>query len=200
MIAGTQGYDRFIELFIESNKTLDFFDVCNDFIEFLPKKSSNILDVGSGAGQNSAALAKLGHKVTAVEPMPAFLQFAQNSYKEINIKWLSGSMPKLICLAANDPQFDFILIDAVWHHLNELERKSAAIRLAQIINSGGRCAISLRSGPAGMGTRIFPTSADTTIRQFQCLGFKCILQLNNQPSIYSYKKEVSWSRIVLEKR
>ena len=199
MIAGIQGYDRFIKLFIVSSRALNFHEVCKVFVDFLPEKSTNILDVGSGAGQNSAAMAKLGYKVTAVEPMPQFLRAALHSYKEFNINWLSGSLPELSCLAAEYPKFDFILIDAVWHHLNEMERESAAIRLSQIINSGGKCAISLRNGPAGMGTRVFPTNVDTTITQFQAVGFKCIFQLSNQPSFYKHKEHVKWSRIVLQK-
>ena len=199
MIAGTQGYDRFIEFFIESNQALDFHEVCKDFITFLPDKFTKVLDIGSGAGQNAAALAKLCYKVTAVEPMLQFLESAKSTYKEFNIKWLNGSLPELTCLAPDEPKFDFILIDAIWHHLNEMERESAAIRLSNIIDSGGKCAISLRNGPAGMGTRVFPTHADEIINQFQNLGFKCVFQLHDQPSFYSHKKDVKWSRIVLVK-
>ena len=199
MTLGIEGYDRFINLFIESNQTLDFHQVCADFIDFLPEKSINILDVGSGAGQNSAALAKLGYKVTAVEPMLQFLVAAKHSYKELNINWLSGSLPELSCIAVEHSKFDFVLIDAVWHHLNEEERGRAAIRLSQIINSGGSGALSLRNGPAGMGTRVFPTKAEETIAQFQNLGFRSVFQLHDQPSFYSFKQDVKWSRIVLEK-
>lgn len=117
MIAGTAGYDDFVELFIESSQTLAFNEACKDFIDFLPDKASNILDLGSGAGQNAAAIARLGHNVTAVEPMSQFLKSAQDSYKDLKIKWLKGSLPELACLATDGPQFDFILINAVWHHL-----------------------------------------------------------------------------------
>ena len=95
--------------------------------------------------------------------------------------------------------FDFILIDAVWHHLNEIERASAATRFSTLIKQGGKCAISLRNGPAGMVSKIYPTDSGKTIEQFGGIGFKCILHLKNQSSIYSFKKDVKWSRIVLQK-
>ena len=199
ILAGTKGYDRFTDLFIESSQALDFHEACKDFLSFLPTSLTNILDIGAGAGQNAAALAKLGHKITAIEPMPEFLSSAQTTYKNLNVTWLNGALPELTSISPNDPEFDFILINAVWHHLNDIERESAVTRLATLIKPGGRCAISLRNGPAGMGTRVYPTDSNSTIEQFKAMGFNCILHLKGQPSIYSHKKDVTWSRIVLEK-
>jgi len=199
MTAGTQGYKRFTELFIESSQALDFSEACKDFLELLPASPASILDIGAGAGQNAAALAKLGHKVTAIEPMPEFLSSAQTTYKDLNVKWLNGALPELTCISPNDPNFDFVLINAVWHHLNEVERESAVTRLSALIKPEGRCAISLRNGPAGMGTRVYPTDSHITIKQFKDMGFNCILHLQDQPSIYSHKEDVNWSRIVLQK-
>ena len=197
---GTEGYERFIPLFIESSQALDFHEVCKSFKEFLPSPPANILDAGSGAGQNAAALALLGFTVTAIEPMPEFLNAAKNAYKNIPVKWLSDSLPLLSSLGSASGLFDFILIDGVWHHLNEAEREQAVIRLSTIIRAKGKCAISLRNGPAGMGTCVYPTEATRTIESFKKYGFECILNLQNQPSILSYKEDVKWSRLVLQKQ
>jgi len=199
MTLGTQGYERFIALFIESSKTLDFNVVCKDFVSFLPLKSSKILDLGAGAGQNSAALDKLGFNVTAVEPMTEFLKAAMYEYSTTSIEWLHDSLPKLACLDSHDERFDFVLIDAVWHHLCEAERVIAASKISTLIKIKGKCAISLRNGPAGMGTRVFPTDSKDTINLFKTHGFKCIFRLSNQASILPNKEEVKWTRIVLEK-
>jgi 2-polyprenyl-3-methyl-5-hydroxy-6-metoxy-1,4-benzoquinol methylase len=199
MTPGTKGYERFIPLFIQSSQNLDFKLVCKDFIDFLPSKNSSILDLGAGAGQNSAALAKLGFDVTAIEPMIEFLNAARNEYPETPIKWLHGSLPELSCLDANDAIFDFVLIDAVWHHLCEAERDRATAKISSLINKNGRCAISLRNGPSGMGTRVFPTNSNDTINLFESYGFKCIFSLSNQSSILPHKDKVKWQRIVLEK-
>jgi len=199
MLAGTQGYKRFTDLFIESSQALNFHEACKDFLSFLPTSPANILDIGAGAGQNAAALAKLGHRVTAIEPMPEFLSSAQTTYKDLNVKWLNGALPELSCISPNGSEFDFALINAVWHHLNNIERELAVTRLSTLMKPGGRCAISLRNGPAGMGTRVYPTDSHITIKQFKAMGFNCILHLQDQPSIYSHKEDVNWSRIVLKK-
>lgn len=199
MTAGTEGYERFIPLFIESSRALSFDKACKDFIEFLPSKPADILDAGSGAGQNAAALAMLGFNVTAIEPMSEFLNAAKSTYKNDSIKWLRGSLPHLACLSSMSEAFDFVLINGVWHHLDDREREEAIIRLSTLIRKKGKCAISLRNGPAGMGIKIHPTDAVLTIEQFKKYGFECLLSLQDQPSILDHKENVRWSRIVLQK-
>ena len=199
MTSGTEGYERFIPLFIESSQALDFNVVCKDFVRFLPVKNSSILDLGSGAGQNSAALDRLGFNVTAIEPMAAFLNAAINEYINTSIEWLHDSLPNIACLDSHEEKFDFVLIDAVWHHLSEAERIIAASKISTVIKRNGRCAISLRNGPSGMGTRIFPTDIENTINLFKGHGFKCIFRLCNQASVLPNKEKVKWTRVVLEK-
>ena len=199
MTTGTEGYERFIPLFIESSQSLDFNVVCKDFISFLPLKNSNILDLGAGAGQNSAALDKLGFNVTAIEPMTEFLNAAMNTYKSTSIEWHHDRLPNIACLDSQSEKFDFVLIDAVWHHLSTKERNISASKISAVIKRKGRCAISLRNGPAGMGTRVFPTDSNDTIKLFSLYGFKCIFRLCNQASVLPNKDKVKWTRIVLEK-
>jgi len=199
MTPGTEGYERFIPLFIASSQALEFNVVCKDVVNFLPLKNSNVLDLGAGSGQNSAALDRLGFNVTAIEPMTEFLNAAMNTYKSTSITWLHDSLPNLACLDAHKEKFDFVLIEAVWHHLTEAEREKAASKISTVIKVNGRCAISLRNGPSGIGTRIFPTDSSDTINLFESYGFKCIFRLCNQASFLPNKEKVKWSRVVLEK-
>jgi len=199
MTAGTEGYKNFIPQFIKSSQSLDFDVVCKDFIPFLPTKPSRILDIGSGAGQNAAALAEKGFTVTAVEPIPEFLSASIEAFKCQSVNWLNGSLPDMACLVSDREQFDFVLINGVWHHINNIEREAAVIRLSALIKPGGRCAISLRNGPPGMGSRVFPTDAQFASDQFEKHGFECIFQIKNQSSILPNKENVIWSRIVLQK-
>ncbi|MDR7091898.1 class I SAM-dependent methyltransferase [Cellvibrio fibrivorans] len=198
MTNGTQGYEHFISIFIEASQSLDFYQSCKDYLSFLPKEPADILDVGAGAGQNSAALARLGYRVKAIEPMPDFLAAARATYSQHPIEWRDDSLPHLVTLDEK-VQFDFILVEGVWHHLDESERAAAIARLSVLTKQQGLCAISLRNGPAGMGIRVFPTDALQTIEQFKHFGFECIFCTQNQPSIYSFKENVFWSRIVLRK-
>ncbi|TQV88232.1 class I SAM-dependent methyltransferase [Aliikangiella coralliicola] len=199
MVAGTEGYDRFIPLFIQASQSLDFIEACADFIPFLPPEPARVLDIGSGAGQNASALAEMGFNVTAVEPMQAFLDAAKNTYQNVPVRWFKDCLPHLDCLACESDKFDFILINSVWHHLDEIECEQAIHRLSTIVKKGGKCAISLRNGPAGMGTRVYPTDVELTVRQFQENDFECLLILENQPSILKSKDSVKWSKVVVRK-
>ncbi|MEM7561610.1 MAG: class I SAM-dependent methyltransferase [Pseudomonadota bacterium] len=200
MVAGTQGYEKSVRPFLEATRRLSFDVVCKDFIDFLPSAPTRILDAGAGIGQNAAALAKMGHTVVAVEPLQAFLTSAQAAYSHLPITWLQDSLPLIEKISAEENPFGFILVEAVWHHLNEDERACALSRLCRILGRNGSCAISLRNGPPGLGTHVFPTDATATVQQAQRLGLNCVLCRENLPSILPNKETVTWSRLVLQKR
>ena len=200
MTQGTEGYERNAPQFIEACQTLDFELICKDLLELLPPPKSSVLDVGAGAGQNAAALDKLGFDVTAIEPWDEFRVAAQRTSAGTSIKWLPFSLPELICLESGANKFDFVLIEGVWHHLDEIERAQSAAQISRSVYQGGTCAISLRNGPAGLGTRVFPTGTDATVRLFKRQGFECIFRLDNIDSILPNKEDVKWSRVVFQKQ
>ena len=175
-VPGTRGYQASVRDFVEVSQALKFHEVCRDFLEYLPEPPARILDVGAGAGQNAAALAGSGYRVTAIEPVAAFRSAAQAAYPGIDVTWREDSLPSLNSLNGQAP-FDFILLDGVWHHLQAAERAEALSRLAELLCPGGKCALSLRNGPAGMGTHVFPTSANETVRQAMSTGLT-FLKLN----------------------
>lgn len=199
IIPGIEGYGRATKRFIDISQALDFRQVCRDFLAYLPTVPSRVLDAGSGAGQNAAALAEMGHTVVAVEPMTDFLAAARAKYSYLNITWLDDSLPKLERLGADTAIFKFILVDGVWHHLSQGEREAAIERFAGLLDVRGRCALSLRHGPPGLGIRTYPTNARQTIHLAAHQGFKCIFLSENQPSMLARKENVTWSRIVLER-
>lgn len=199
MTAGTEGYERFHEEFIDCCRTIDFNSACAEFKEFLPAIPARILDIGSGAGQNAAALSGMGYDVTAIEPVPVFLKDSAAFYQRFSIQWVLDSLPELKVLDAAFGFYDFVLINAVWHHLDNHERNRSISRIAALVANGGYCAVSLRNGPAGIGTRVFPTSLNTTIEKFQNNGFSCVFKVQNKPSILSNKKDVTWARAVFKK-
>lgn len=199
MTAGAEGYEKFHEEFIDCCRAIDFHSACADFKGFLPAVPARVLDIGSGAGQNAAALAAMGYDVTAIEPVPEFLKAATMFYEKYSIRWVQGSLPDLEGLDAKDSIYDFILINAVWHHLDTVEQDRSVNRIAALVVHGGCCAISLRNGPAGIGTRVFPTSINGTIQKFQNYGFTCLFKVQNRPSIVTSKKDVTWARAVFKK-
>ncbi|GLQ76117.1 class I SAM-dependent methyltransferase [Vibrio penaeicida] len=76
-VKGTQGYEQGVDAFAQASLNLKFEEVNQEFIPFLPRILSRVLDVGSGVGQNSAALSRLGYQVVSVEPLQVFLDIAQ---------------------------------------------------------------------------------------------------------------------------
>ena len=198
-VPGTQGYEEVSEEFVRVSQSLEFHDINREFLECLPKAPSRILDIGAGAGQNAAALAELGYSVVAVEPLTEFLSAAGSTYKRLKIDWIKDSLPLLVKLDDSYGQFDFILVDGVWHHLDENERNLGIERISHLLKRDGICALSLRNGPAGAGKRVFETNSRETVKEASRYGLKGIILSENQPSVMKHKPGVTWSRVVLKK-
>ncbi|MEM7715222.1 MAG: class I SAM-dependent methyltransferase [Cyanobacteria bacterium P01_A01_bin.68] len=199
-VPGTKGYEKVVKQFVEASQALDFDVVNKDFLNFIPQLASRILDAGSGSGQNAAALAQLGHSVIAVEPFTPFLDAARSTYRNLSITWIEDSLPLLKKLGNTPSQFDFILVDGVWHHLGEKERMQGMARFSSLLCEGGCCALSLRHGPAGAGKHVFPTNGKRTAALAYQYGLEVVLYLTNQPSLMKNKPGVTWTRMVLRKQ
>ena len=96
-------------------------------------------------------------------------------------------------------QFDFILIQGVWHHLDECERQLAMARVASLLDVGGTCGITLRNGPAGAGTHVFPTNGLNTVAIAATYGLSTVLHLADRPSYMKNKADVVWDFVVVRK-
>lgn len=198
-VPGTQGYAQAIEAFAKASYRLQFERINQDFLSYLPVKPARILDVGAGVGQNSAALAKRGYQVVSVEPLLPFLSLARANFGNLNITWIEDSLPSLSTQLENLVLFDFILVDGVFHHLDETEQKESIAVFHQLLVVGGVCALSLRNGPPGVGTHVFPTNSNALARHAGKMGFEVVLYLENQPSQMKNKPSVTWDRLVLQK-
>ncbi|ESP91004.1 class I SAM-dependent methyltransferase [Pseudoalteromonas luteoviolacea] len=199
MVAGTIGYERDVLTFAKVSFALEFEYINKEFLPFLPGAPARVLDAGCGVGQNSAALFKMGYDVVAVEPLGAFLEAAKLQFPELEINWQQDSLPDLKLLTPRDVLFDFILMDGVWHHLNYSQRKRCIDRLSNLLSPGGVCAISLRNGPAGKGTHIFPTSCNELFKYAKECGLEVVFHVEDQPSKMPNKHNVTWSRVALRK-
>lgn len=197
---GTAGYARVVDRFVEATQQVSFQDLHEPFLAFIPAKPARVLDVGAGCGRDAAVLASMGHAVVAVEPLAAFRAAAKDLYSAPNIEWVEDSLPSLAKLRDVPNQFDFVLASAVWHHINDAERHRAMSRISHLLEPGGVFALSLRSGPAGAGTHIFPTDGHATIDMAQSAGFDVLLNIPNQPSLMPGKSDVVWTRLAFRRQ
>ena len=197
-ISGTKGYSEVADIFIEASSEIDFNELHQAFLEFIPNQPSRILDIGAGCGRDAAAITALGHSVIAIEPTEEFRTAGKERYESSNIEWLDDSLPKLPKLKQSE-NFDFVLASAVWHHLNQDEQQQAMKRIAQLLISGGIFALTLRHGPAGVGTHVFPTDGQQTIENAKGCGLTPLLHPPNQPSLMPGKEAVTWTRLVFKK-
>ena len=179
--------------------SIDFDETNKHFLSFIPDTTSRVLDVGAGAGQNAAALARLGHSVVAAEPMSDFLDAARSTYTALDITWVEDHLPLLENLNDGCGLFDFILVQAVWHHLEPKEQQQSMARIAELLRDGGVCALTLRNGPAGAGKHVFPTDGEETVRFAEQCGLETLLHLPDQPSIIKNKPDVSWAHLSFKK-
>lgn len=198
-VKGTEGYTNYLEEFIKATSEIDFFDLHKDFLSYTPKEKGTVLDIGAGIGRDAFVFSKMGHSVVAVEPLQEFRQASAHLYSSDQIIWIDDSLPSLIKLSDYNNQFDFILASGVWHHLNEEEQLLSIGRVSELLKSKGIFAISLRNGPAGAGTHVFPTDGKISIDQASKFGLKNLLSIENQPSLMKNKQDVTWTRLVFQK-
>jgi 2-polyprenyl-3-methyl-5-hydroxy-6-metoxy-1,4-benzoquinol methylase len=199
-VPGTKGYEKVVNAFTEASLKLNFREIHPELYDLLPSPPARILDAGSGVGQNAAAFAQMGFDVVAVEPLEEFLAIAKSTFSGSAVRWLQDSLPALDKIDTSLEGFDFILLEGVWHHLNRTERKACIKRFSELMNSNGICAITLRNGPAGAGKHLFPTDTKELLEYADEFGFKAILKLENLPSIMNHKPNVTWAKVVIQKK
>ncbi|KMQ63106.1 hypothetical protein ACM46_14300 [Chryseobacterium angstadtii] len=197
-VPGTEGYSNVLDKFIEATLSIDFAELHRDFMPFIPQKPGNILDLGAGIGRDASAFSSMGHTVTAVEPSEKLLETGKTLYAGFPIHWIYDSLPDLQCLNPR-LKFDFILASGVWHHLSPDEQSISIKKVSELLTENGVFALSLRNGPAGGGTCVYPTHANKILNQAEQNGLKTLLFLENQPSLLKGKEEVKWSRLVFQK-
>lgn len=198
-VPGTTGYAVATEQFIEATIAIDFKELYRSFLEYIPAAPGRVLDVGAGIGRDASVFAAMGHTVVAVEPTAEFRAAAKRLFSSPKITWVDDSLPLLSALGDQPAQFDFVLASGVWHHLNQLEQQSAIARIATLLRPQGVFALSLRHGPAGVGTHVFSTDGQQTIADAAACGLKVVLDLPNQPSLMQGKEAVTWTKLVFVK-
>jgi SAM-dependent methyltransferase len=197
-ISGTEGYAEQAEALLRSYDSIAFATVHKDVLHLIPPLPCRVLDIGAGTGRDAAALAGMGHRVVAVEPVAEFRTRAAMLHPSPDIEWLDDHLPELAQLTGQRESFDLILLSAVWMHLDEEQRRQAMPRVASLLLDTGVLVLSLRHGPVPPGRRMFDVSAEETNQLASVEGLQLELRLDNQPAAFG-TKGVSWTRLAFSK-
>lgn len=155
-------------------------------------KGARILDVGAGTGRDAAALAGLGHHVTAVEPSAVMLRLARGLHPGNDVLWISDAMPALGKVKGT---YDVIVLSAVWMHVPPSDRAAAFSRLFDLVAPRGRIYMTLRLGAGDVNRAMWTVSASEINRLASAQGLK-VIDFGKQPDLLG-RDDVTWQTLVV---
>lgn len=198
--SGVEGYDQDVEGFFARAERIAFADKHAAILHLLPASPSTILDIGAGTGHDAAGFAAMGHRVLAVEPVPALRVRAAALHPSPRIAWLDDGLPDLAATRARGEAFDLVLLSAVWMHLDEDQRRRAMPNAVSLLRDGGVLALSLRHGPVPPGKRMFAVPADETLALAQVQGLRQVVnQQRGSVQRANHLAGVTWTHLAFMK-
>jgi len=163
--------------------------------DLFPAAPVRVLDVGSGNGRDTEWCGALGHDVTAVDPVAAFLAETMRRAPAATI--LRDRLPWLWSVRG---QYGLILVNAVWQHVDPGDRAAAMARLASLLAAGGRIVLSLRHGPGHPDRPVEAIDPDATVAQATGRGLRVVRRYDSgslQPG--NVVSGVTWTWLVFER-
>ncbi|SEK13794.1 class I SAM-dependent methyltransferase [Paraburkholderia diazotrophica] len=199
-VKGTEGYAENAKSLIRQWRDVSFAEHHEPIMHLVPTHPACILDVGAGMGTDAAAFAAMGHTVVAVEPVDALRAAGMRLQPSPRIEWLDDSLPDLATLRSRRKEFDFVMLSAVWMHLNEDERRWAIPNVSALLCDGAALVMSLRHGPVPEGRRMFDVSAEETIRLASAYGLRTVLNVRTESIQHGNRRiGVTWTRLAFVK-
>lgn len=192
----TDGYSESAPTLIERYESIEFEQLHRPVLHFFPAVPSRVLDVGAGTGRDAAALARRGHRVTAVEPTAQLRAFGQSSHPP-SIRWIDDMLPGLPRVRALGEAFDLVLLTAVWMHLDGTEQQEAMGTIAALLAPAGRISMTLRHGPVPEGRRMFDVSGAQVAALASTFGLESQHEANTGDMLG--RADVSWTFLVLRR-
>lgn len=172
-----------------------FQQVHDHSLTIVPANPSNVIDIGAGSGRDAQALAALGHRVVAVEPWAEMRETAARLNGHPNITWLDDWLPDLVAVKQMNITFEFILVSAVWMHLNRCDRVGAMATLRAIADPSGASAVITLRHPPDKDRGMFSVGAAEVAADANRLGFK-VLKIIDRPDP-GHRPGVTWSILQL---
>lgn len=188
-------YNDNIKTCIDQYENLTFDQVHGELVEKEIKQNARVLDVGCGTGRDAHYLASTGRIVVAIDPSNEMIKFASENNSHENIQYLQSELPSLESVSG---KFDFILMSAVWMHLDEDTQKESMAALSKLLKKNGKMMILIRNGGFSDGRISHPFMND----EFDDIK----KELNLSSKLISGTKEdllnrsnVSWSKLLITK-
>jgi 2-polyprenyl-3-methyl-5-hydroxy-6-metoxy-1,4-benzoquinol methylase len=153
-----------------------------------------VLDIGAGSGRDAAALAALGHSVTAVDPSRKMLRLARALHADRDVAWKRDALPDLASLTG---PYDLILLSGVWMHVTPGDRQRAFERLHALAAPAGQIYITLRRGPEDPARAMWPTSV-AEISDFAAGHGMEMTDLGRRPDLLG-RDDVDWQNLLVRK-
>ncbi|MER5769107.1 class I SAM-dependent methyltransferase [Streptomyces sp. NPDC001985] len=186
-------YAQYAEALAGRYESLGFDALYEEVLAWLPAPPARAADIGAGSGRDAAALARLGYRVTAVEPVREMREISARLHPEEMVR-LADALPELPGVTG---PFELLLLSAVWMHLDRDERPVAMARLGGLLTGGGRMVVTLRHGEPPRDRRMFDVPADETIALAASCGLRLVHRGGGEDRLG--RDEVHWSRLVFEK-
>ena len=164
------GYDQEAPDLVGRFEAIDPAMVYAPVADLLPAAPTDMLEVGAGTGRDAAWFARRGWRVTAVEPAAGLREAGRALHEGDAIDWIDDRLPGLEATLALGRTFPFVLLTAVWHHLDEDARGAALGPLAALLAPGGRLLLSIRHEPEGSAWHSFAADPDHTVGAAEALG------------------------------
>lgn len=194
---GTEGYEEAADALAIQYESINPDKLFDGFAHLLPEPGAQVADIGAGTGRDAAALARLGYRVLAVEPTASLRAHGARLHADVAIDWLDDGLPDLAATRATGRLFDFVLLRAVWMHLDAAERAAAMPNLAGLLRPGGRALLALRHGPVPAGRRMFDVSGDETAALAAASGLTEIYRQRHKD--LQDRADVSWTYIAFRR-
>lgn len=166
----------------------------SEVAHLLPEPESRVIDIRAGTGRDAGWLAARGCRVLAVEPVAAFREAGATLHPSPRIEWLDDSLPALARVLGRAEAFHFVLISAVWQHIDDQQRQLAMPNLRALTAPGGCLLLSVRHGPGPATRPCFLASADDAIELAHDNGFGLVLR-RSASSIQAVNRQagVTWT-------
>lgn len=189
-------YQKNHEELTKQYNSLSFENVHKNIISQLPLEGT-VLDIGCGSGRDSFAMANKGLKVTAVDPSSNMLNSAKKNFPHENITWIQDKLPTLEKLKNTNQKFDFILLSAVWMHVEKEDRKEAFKILQSLLNKNAKMVIYLRHGVFQDERKEIKVSAEEVESFSEDLNIMSKNLLKNDKDVLN-RSEVSWEILMFQ--